>query len=131
MVQSLIRICKTLLFQIKIYSELRTGSLNICGLKKRSNYLDFHDLVRKYDIFCSSETKLGQFDDGKIPGYHLFSKPRKEKYKRKSYGIAFLIKDNFLDHVEILESECEYVYWLLFSPSVNSCGCTLCSSGYF
>ena len=55
------------------------------------------------------ESKLDEHDIIKIPEYTYFSKPRKTKYFKKSGGIGvFFIRNIYLNHIEILDTDCEY-----------------------
>jgi hypothetical protein len=39
-------------------SELKIGTLNVCGIKSRSNFPEFINLVSNYDIFVVQNVKL-------------------------------------------------------------------------
>ncbi|KAL4239214.1 hypothetical protein ACF0H5_000031 [Mactra antiquata] len=47
--------------------NLRIGSLNVCGLKRRYKYPEFVSFVNQFDILCLSETKVDQYDVFDIP----------------------------------------------------------------
>ena len=63
----------------KCHENISIGTLNVCGLKTRSNYPEFIDLINKFDIFCVTETKLDIYDNISIPNYNLLSKVRKQE----------------------------------------------------
>lgn len=94
------------------FTNLKIGTLNVCGLKTRINYPEFTSLIHEYDIVCVSETKLDQYDIIECPNYKFLSKPRNEAYKRKSGGIGFFVNKSLMDRAVTLESACEYIYWL-------------------
>ena len=48
--------CKTVNSQLN--SPLNLAVLNVCGLKTRSLYPEFQELISDYDMFCVAETKL-------------------------------------------------------------------------
>ena len=96
------------------------GTLNVCGLKMRSVYPDFYDLIRKYDVFCTVETKLDKTDIICMPGYNFISMPRKQKYVRKSGGIGFFVKDEIYDYVSHVESSSDYITWLKIKRSYSN-----------
>ena len=89
--------CPAEIEEHKLPNELKIASLNVCGLKTRINYPDFIILLEKYDIVCIQESKLDIFDIIDVPEFTFFSKPRKEKYLRKSGGLAYFIKNTIVD----------------------------------
>ena len=101
---------------------LKIGSLNVCGLKTRSKFPDFVEAVKMFDILCVQETKLDQYDLVSVPDYSFLSKPRQEKYKRKSGGLGFFVNNNLkkMFNLTTLESNCEYVYWLNVCDGIDS-----------
>ena len=74
------------------FDSVNMAVLNVCGLKRRALYPEFVSLVNSYDMFFATETKLDDNDIIEIDNYSFISKTRKQKYKRKSGGIAALIK---------------------------------------
>ena len=88
------------------------GFLNVCGIKNRIQYPDFCETVCKYDIFFVSETHLDCFDIINLNGYDFISKPRTQKYFRKSGGLGAFVKHEFKNYIETIDSESEYVMWL-------------------
>ena len=40
----------------------------------------------------------------------FLSKPRSEKFKRKSGGIGFFVHNSLRDKFQILHSKCEYIF---------------------
>jgi len=75
-----------------------------------------------FDILCVQETKLDQYDLVSVPDYYFLSKPRQEKYKRKSGGLGFFVNNNLkkMFNLTTLESNCEYVYWLNVCDGIDS-----------
>lgn len=47
-----------------------------------------------------------------LPGFSFISQPRKQKYFRKSGGIAVLIKDSILEFCKHVETDSDYILWL-------------------
>ena len=43
-------------------------SLSCCGIKNKSQFPDFIDLINEYDIVCLTETKTDDFDSAVIQG---------------------------------------------------------------
>lgn len=62
-----------------------------------------------------SETKTDETDIISIDGYSYNSKPRRQKYVRKSGGLGVFVKDELNKYVDIIESESEYVFWIKIS----------------
>ncbi len=94
---------------------LKLGSLNVCGLKRRSNFPEFISLIHDYDIFLVSESKLDQYDVIKIDGYTYINIPRKQKTLRKSGGIGAFVKNCIFPYIEVIETQCDYLMWLKLS----------------
>lgn len=40
------------------FSQLNLGLLNVCGLKRRSLFPEFIELINKFDLFLVTETKI-------------------------------------------------------------------------
>lgn len=81
----------------KTYSFL---SLNVCGLRKKLQFPDFVTFVCKYDVLCLTETKTDNTDISNIPG--------------------FPIRENSVKYIEVLISECEYVFWFKLSRNLSN-----------
>ena len=62
-----------------------------------------------------SETKTDETDIISIDGYSYKSKPRRQKYVRKSGGLGVFVKDELNKYVDIVESDSEYVFWIKIS----------------
>ena len=92
----------------------------MCGLKRRSLYPEFNELVTKHDIFCVVETKLDIYDTIFCPGYDFYSNPRKQVVLRKSGGIGIYIKNSISEHVTLMESLSDYVSWLRISKNLSN-----------
>ena len=51
-----------------VNNVLNIIGLICCGIKKRLNYLEFEQMIRKYDIICLVETKTDDIDIVKLEG---------------------------------------------------------------
>ena len=100
---------------IPIQNSVSIATLNVCGLKTRSKYPDFIELVKQYDVFTVCETKIDKFDVIKVPGYTFINSPRKQKFIRKSGGLGVFINDSIIHCFQVIESSSEYILWLKFS----------------
>ena len=67
-------------------------SLNCCGLKKRLNYPEFQDLVKKNDIVCLQETKTDDLDVIEINGFEIKMKNRAKYCRLNPGGIILAYK---------------------------------------
>ena len=77
--------------------------MNVCGLKSKLRFEEFHDIIKGYDIFICIETKIDKFDILNLPdGYSEFSKYRRKHFKKKSGGISELFSKMYLKNVLIL-----------------------------
>ena len=81
-------------------------------VKTRSKYPDFVKFVEDFDILCLSETKVDKYDIFDLPNYTYLSKPRSARYKRKSGGIGFFVHNSLMKNIQILDSDCEYIFWI-------------------
>lgn len=97
---------------------MKLATLNVCGLRKRSNYPDFFENFVDYDIVCFTEAKIDETDIILFPGFTAFYQPRKQKFLRKSGGIVVYVKDSLAKFVSKIESESDYVLWLSFSEGL-------------
>jgi hypothetical protein len=53
-----------------------------------------------------------------IPGYAFKSKHRKNVARMRSGGILSGFRENLVNHVQILENECEFVLWVKIDGKV-------------
>ena len=72
-------------------------------------------MIKTFDILLVSETKLDTYDVISIDGYAFINVPRKAKYLRKSGGLGAFIKQELFQHVEIIESETDLIFWIKIS----------------
>ena len=91
---------------------MKFATLNVCGLKCRSNYPDFTDYFTDYDILCFVETKLDSTDIVSLPGFECISQPRKEISFRRSGGVALFIKSEIAKFCKLKPSESDYIMWV-------------------
>ena len=66
--------------------------MNCCGLKKRLNYPEFQDLVKKNDIVCLQETKTDDLDVIEINGFEIKMKNRAKYCRLNPGGIILAYK---------------------------------------
>ena len=99
----------------KSQKSLQIGTLNVCGLKRRSLYPDFNDLVSKFDVFFTVETKLDKHDIISLQGYTFISNPRKQIVLRKSRGIGIYLKNDISEHISQIETQLDYSAWIKIS----------------
>ncbi|MCG8046283.1 MAG: hypothetical protein N0E48_11620, partial [Candidatus Thiodiazotropha endolucinida] len=50
---------------------LKLLSLNVCGLVSKSNYPEFLELIKNYDLIGIQESKTDDCDFIDIPGYNV------------------------------------------------------------
>lgn len=101
--------------------------MNVCGLKSKLRFEEFHDIIKCYDIFICIETRIDKFDILKLPdGYSEFTKCRKH-FKKKSSGITVIFKNVFKKCLNFIETDSGFVLWFRinsFSENHNLlCGC--------
>ena len=107
--------------------ELKIACLNVCGLKGKLRFEEFHDIIKCYDIFICIEINIDKFDILKLPdGYSEFTKYRKH-FKKKSGGITVIFKNVFKKCLIFIETDSDFVLWFRinsFSENHNLlCGC--------
>ena len=59
--------------------QLKCGSLNVCGIRRKLQYPEFRELISNYDLFCVTESKLDNYDIVDVPGYKFISQTRRQK----------------------------------------------------
>ena len=67
------------------FSNLRLLTLNVCGLRAKTLFPEFTNLVNEHDIIGLQETKtdqIDQIDDIDLKGYTLYYKHRKNISRR-------------------------------------------------
>ena len=87
----------------KIDNQLKILSLNVCGLITKSNYPEFIELIQNYDIIGIQESKTDDCDFVNIPGYNVYLNNREKMSRRRSGGIALLVRKELQKFV-IVES---------------------------
>ena len=100
-----------------VLKQLRIGSLNVCGLRRRLHYPEFREIINGFDIFGVVETKLDDLDVMSLTNYTYIGQTRKQRYKRKSGGLCAFIKTDLSQLVTVLESPSDYVLWLKLSKT--------------
>ena len=88
------------------------GFLNVCGLRRRSLFPEFSELVSKYDLFFVAETKMDSTDLVNINGYDFLSKPRQQAYISRSGGLGLFVKHDLSRYIKTLHSDSDYVLWV-------------------
>ena len=71
--------------------DLNFAVLNVCGLKTRSLYPEFQELVSNYSMFLFATTDLIS-----INSYTFINQPRRQNCKRKSGGIGTFVKNSIM-----------------------------------
>ena len=97
--------------------NLKCGSLNVCGLKRRLEYPEFCELIKGFDFFCVSESKIDKYDIISLDGYNYISQCRKQPYIRKSGGIGVFVKSEIYPYVTVIESDSDYILWFRLDKS--------------
>ena len=90
----------------------------MCGLKRRSVFPEFQSFVAEHDILFVCETKLDSTDVITVPNFTFFSKPRKQRYQRKSGGLGCFVRNDILKHVSVIETDSDYVFWVKVCKSL-------------
>ena len=88
------------------------GFLNVCGLRRRSLFPEFSELVSKFDLFFVAETKMDSTDLVNINGYDFLSKPRQQAYIRRSGGLGLFVKHDLSRYIKTLHSDSDYILWV-------------------
>ena len=69
-------------------------------------------MINKFDIIYFSETKTDETDIITFPGYCYISQPRKQKYVRKSGGMAVYYKEGISKYIKAIETQSDYILWI-------------------
>ena len=117
---------------------LKIGSLNVCGLAAKCVLPEFIEFVNSFDILAIQESKTDDTDDIQIPGYHVFYHNRAKLARRRSGGIALMVKSEISEYVKvdshknskivlwftlcrtILQSDNDINFGVVYIPPVNS-----------
>ena len=84
--------------------RLRITSLNVCGLRSKTIFPEFHEFTSAYDVIGFQETKTDQLDDLILPGFILKFKHRTNLAKRRSGGIALAYKKELSNFITVIDS---------------------------
>lgn len=94
--------------------KLLIGSQNINGgLNAKCKYVDFVNVVKKFDLFCIQETWLQEQQCFNIPGYHFYRSDRKKhkRARRGSGGVVILFKNKLQHGLEKITSQSSDILW--------------------
>lgn len=94
--------------------ELKLCALNVGGLKKKTLYPEFTELIKKYHVIGISETKLSKYDNINLPAFDVYYNSR-QNCIRNSGGLALLIKKNISEWVTIMNNNSEFIQWCCIS----------------
>ena len=87
----------------------------------RSYYPEFIDLIKKYDIIGIQESKTDDLDLINIPEYVVYFNNREKISRRKSGGIALLIKSELQPYVKVERNHfSKLVLWFSISHKLMS-----------
>ena len=105
---------------INTYCHLKLLSLNVCGLVTKSNYPEFIDLIRNYDIIGIQESKTDDCDFVNKPGYNVYFTSRENLSRRKSGGIVLLVRKELHNFVKIESSHISnLIVWYTISRQLT------------
>ena len=95
--------------------KLSIGCQNINGgLRTKCKYVQFLNVVKKFDIFCIQESWLQEQQCFNIPGYHYYRSERvkHKRAKRGSGGIAILFKSKLQHGIVKIQSQSSDILWI-------------------
>ena len=95
--------------------KLKLFCLNVCGVKSKLKYNEFTETIEKYDIVILLETKLDDLDVLNVPYGYSYCVKNRQNMGKKSGGIALIYKTYMKKHIEVIETENQYVLWVKFS----------------
>jgi hypothetical protein len=84
--------------------RLNVLCLNCCGLKKKTRYPEFENLVCKHDIICLQETKTDDFDQ--IDIHTIPKRPSPFVFKRSALTLNQNTNLHSVSTGEILSESC-------------------------
>ena len=105
---------------LSLNKTIQFATLNVCGLKTRSNYPDFIEYCNNYDFLCFTETKIDETDVISIPGFISVSQSRRQKFVRRSGGISVYVKENISKYFTVIPSESDYILWFSINRSLTN-----------
>ena len=86
---------------------IKTGLINVCGLKKKLKCLDFVSTIQEFDILMVCETKLDDMDIPEITnyfddlGYYVFFQNRQVLSTYRSGGVLIAIRHCLVKYVNL------------------------------
>ena len=87
--------------------------LNVCGLKSKLLYSEFHDLIASKVILIFLESKSDEFDVFDVPtGYCYFAKHR-SNFSKKNGGVVIVYIESHKKYQNFPKSSSEFVQWLI------------------
>ena len=86
-----------------VANQISFLSLNVCGLRRRTHYPDFIEMLEHYDIIGFQETKTDILDEIEIDGFQVYLKHR-TNCLRKSGGIGVAYRNNFERYLTICDN---------------------------
>ena len=105
------------------------GSLNTCGLKRKTDYPEVQNLINQYDVvfffffvfffLCIAESKLDNDDVISYSDLTFYNYPRKQSYCRKSGGLGFFVRHTLAKYVDMIGSSSEYIAWIKISQTTH------------
>ena len=110
--------------------RLRITSLNVCGLRSKTIFPEFHEFTSAYDIIGFQETKTDQLDDLTLTGFILKFKHRNNLAKRRSGGIALAYKKELGHFITVIDSPSKLVLWFTISKRLTKSIDLLCGIIY-
>ena len=85
----------------------------------KANYPEFIELIKNYEIIGIQESKTDDCDDIKVPGYNVYFNNRENLSRRKSGGIALLIKEEIQKYVKVeKQHSSQLVLWFSISKEL-------------
>ena len=82
----------------------------------KTNYPEFIELIKNYEIIGIQESKTDDCDVINIPGYNIFYNNRENLSRRKSGGLALLVKEEIQNYVKIeKQHSSQLVLWFSIS----------------
>ena len=87
--------------------HLLFGCVNVCGLLYKICIPEFKQYVTSFDVFSCSESHLDGLDVIELEDYTCVLKNRKQRFSKRSGGIATFVKKEFYGNFEEIST-----YWV-------------------
>ena len=99
--------------------DINIGSVNVCGLASKIKVPEFLNFISTFDILGIQESKTDETDNICVPGYQIYYNNREQLARRKSGGIALLVRDSLVPYIKVdTDKKSKLILWFTLSHEI-------------